>query len=225
MSSQGDAGCSQSKVEMEMMKLMRTRINVGGADKKRRILSSLITVTATAVKVIAARIPVEHASLRYRNWIRVSASLSAADFAELGFRQVPSATDRPILANCCHHSHLRPPLLPPVAGLGFQQKFRGFIKFNVACRGQRKKKQRGNNQGRRNKSRDTKDVVCWDCKQVGHFRNQCSGARKDKEVNNVAYGYHSDDILFCSVECATNSWVMDFSASFHATHCTETMRI
>ncbi|KAD6796255.1 hypothetical protein E3N88_07151 [Mikania micrantha] len=39
-----------------------------------------------------------------------------------------------------------------------------------------------------------------------------------------ADGYHSDDALFLSVECADDSWVMDSSASFHATHCIEMMK-
>lgn len=34
----------------------------------------------------------------------------------------------------------------------------------------------------------------------------------------------SDEALVCSVESNVDSWVMDSSASFHATHCIETVK-
>ncbi|KAM0029630.1 putative RNA-directed DNA polymerase [Helianthus debilis subsp. tardiflorus] len=74
---------------------------------------------------------------------------------------------------------------------------------------------------KKSQSRARGDVTCWNCKEVGHFRNQCPN--KKKEVNAVVD--HSDDeVLICRVESSVDSWVMDSGASFHATHSSEALR-
>jgi len=55
---------------------------------------------------------------------------------------------------------------------------------------------------------------------VGHFRNQCPN---DKQVN-IAEDFMDEDLLVCWADNSVNSWVMDFDASFHATHNSETLQ-
>ncbi|VFQ96458.1 unnamed protein product [Cuscuta campestris] len=89
---------------------------------------------------------------------------------------------------------------------------------------------RGNNRGSgsknrrrsRSKTRDSSGVTCWKCKEVGHFRNQCP--KEDNQVN-IARSSASDEVLFiCCAESSVDSWVMDSSASFHATHSGEALQ-
>ncbi|VFR01100.1 unnamed protein product [Cuscuta campestris] len=72
------------------------------------------------------------------------------------------------------------------------------------------------------KTRDSSGVTCWKCKEVGHFRNQCPN---DKKVN-IAQGSASDEevALTCCEESNVDSWVMDYGASFHATHSGEALQ-
>jgi len=67
------------------------------------------------------------------------------------------------------------------------------------------------------KTRDCSIVTCWNCKEVGHFRNQCPN---DKQVN-IAEDFVDDDPLVCCADNSVDSWVMNSSASFHATHNSE----
>ena len=87
---------------------------------------------------------------------------------------------------------------------------------------------RSNNRGgrsgnrRRSQSKARNDVICWNCKEVGHFRNQCPNEKK--EVNTaVDHSDNDSDALICSVESSVDSWVMDSGASFHATHSSEAL--
>ncbi|VFQ76765.1 unnamed protein product [Cuscuta campestris] len=89
---------------------------------------------------------------------------------------------------------------------------------------------RGNNRGSgsknrrrsQSKTRDSSDVTCWKCKEVGHFRNQCP--KEDMQVN-IARGSASDkDLFICCAESSVDSWVMDSGASFHATHSGEALQ-
>ena len=86
---------------------------------------------------------------------------------------------------------------------------------------------RGNNRGSgsrnrkrsQSKARDGSGVTCWNCKEVGHFRNQC---QKDKQVN-IAEDSANEDLFICCAESNVDSWVMDSGASFHATHSSEAL--
>jgi len=76
------------------------------------------------------------------------------------------------------------------------------------------------NKGRsQSKTWDYSSVTYWNCKEVGHFRNQCSN---DKQVN-IAKDFANEDLLVCCADSSVDSWVMDSGASFHATtsvkHC------
>ncbi|KAJ0824572.1 putative RNA-directed DNA polymerase [Helianthus annuus] len=73
----------------------------------------------------------------------------------------------------------------------------------------------------RSQSRARGDVTCWNCKEVGHFRNQCPN---EKKKVNPTVAHSDDDVLICSVESSVDSWVMDSGASFHATHSSEALR-
>ncbi|VFQ79061.1 unnamed protein product [Cuscuta campestris] len=91
-------------------------------------------------------------------------------------------------------------------------------------RGGRNCRGRGRRHRRRSqsKTRDSSGVTCWKCKEVGHFRNQCSN---DNKVN-IAKGSTSDEdvTLTCCEESNVDSWVMDSGASFHATHSGEALQ-
>ncbi|VFQ73787.1 unnamed protein product [Cuscuta campestris] len=80
----------------------------------------------------------------------------------------------------------------------------------------------GNRRRSQSKTRDSSGVTCWKCKEVGHFRNQYPN---DKKVN-IAEGSASDEevTLTCCEESNVDSWVMDFGASFHATHSGEALQ-
>ncbi|KAK1425161.1 hypothetical protein QVD17_20507 [Tagetes erecta] len=92
----------------------------------------------------------------------------------------------------------------------------------LSTEGRGRKNERGSRQGRRrSQSKARKDVICWNCKEAGHFRNQCSNPKKDA---NTIEDYADDDALICSVENSVDSWVMDSGASFHATHSNEALQ-
>uniref|UniRef100_A0A803LCG4 CCHC-type domain-containing protein n=1 Tax=Chenopodium quinoa TaxID=63459 RepID=A0A803LCG4_CHEQI len=85
---------------------------------------------------------------------------------------------------------------------------------------------RGQSRDRRSKSRNpnnfqnSKTVECWNCGKIGHYKNQCKGTPKGKEVKaeaNVTSTGEGDDALICSLESKEESWVLDSGASFHAT--------
>jgi len=76
------------------------------------------------------------------------------------------------------------------------------------------------NKGRsQSKTRNCSSVTCWNCKEVGHFRNQCPN---DKQVS-IAEDFAEKDLLVCCADSSVDSWVMDSGASFHATHNSETL--
>ena len=58
-------------------------------------------------------------------------------------------------------------------------------------------------------------MECWNCKEKGHFRNQCPNEKK--QVNAAVDDIYYDDALILSVESSVDSWVMDSGASVHAT--------
>ena len=69
------------------------------------------------------------------------------------------------------------------------------------------------------KTRDCSSVTCWNCKEVGHFRNQCPN---DKQVN-IAEDFMDEDLLVYCLNSSVDSWVMASGASFHATHNSEAL--
>ena len=78
---------------------------------------------------------------------------------------------------------------------------------------------------KRSQSKNRKDITCWNCKEKGHFRNQCSKplADKGKEEMNMASD-SEDDALICCVENSTESWILDSGASFHACYSRDVMQ-
>uniref|UniRef100_A0A803MP45 CCHC-type domain-containing protein n=1 Tax=Chenopodium quinoa TaxID=63459 RepID=A0A803MP45_CHEQI len=75
---------------------------------------------------------------------------------------------------------------------------------------------RGQSRDRRSKSRNpnnfqnSKTVECWNCGKIGHYKNQCKGTPKGKEVKaeaNVTSTKEGDDALICSLESKEESWV------------------
>ena len=99
-----------------------------------------------------------------------------------------------------------------------------------------RKSERGQNKGRSRsksqkigKSKDRKEIVCWNCQKKGHFRNQCTapvapkGKKKEDNSANVVEEVVNDVALIFCVECSVESWVMDSGASFHTTLCKDLM--
>jgi len=76
------------------------------------------------------------------------------------------------------------------------------------------------NKRTQSKTRDCSSVTCWNCKEVGHFKNQCTN---DKQVN-IAEDFADEDLLVCCTNSSVNSWVIDFGASFHVTHSSEALQ-
>jgi len=58
------------------------------------------------------------------------------------------------------------------------------------------------------KTQDCSSVTCWNCKEVGHFRNQCPN---DKQVN-ITEDSADEDLLICCMDSSVDSWVMDSEA-------------
>ena len=90
---------------------------------------------------------------------------------------------------------------------------------------------RGRNRGRsrsrqREPSRTRNDIVCWNCNESGHFRNQCKAQKDNKEVHVATDS--DDDVLIYATESPVKSpvedWVMDSGASFHSTPCSRNMK-
>lgn len=74
-------------------------------------------------------------------------------------------------------------------------------------------------------SKNRKDITCCNFREKGHFRNQClkpSSNKGKKEVNmDVDL---KDDALICCVENSTESWIMNFGASFQASRPRDVMQ-
>jgi len=77
-----------------------------------------------------------------------------------------------------------------------------------------------NKRRRHSKTRDCSSVTCWNCKKVGHFRNQCPN---DKQVN-IVEDSADEDLFVCCANNSVDSWVMDSGALFHATHNSEELQ-
>ena len=87
-------------------------------------------------------------------------------------------------------------------------------------RGRRNNRGSGSkNRKSQSKTRDCSKVTCWNCKELGHFKNQCPN---DKV--NIAEDSADEDLLVCCADSSVDSWVMDSGASFHATHSSEALQ-
>ncbi|KAJ9551831.1 hypothetical protein OSB04_015876 [Centaurea solstitialis] len=92
----------------------------------------------------------------------------------------------------------------------------------LSTEGRGRRTERGKARGRsksrkRSQSKPRKDIQCWKCKETEHFRNQCP----NRTVGNREVNAATDDseyALVCCVETSTESWILDFGASFHATY-------
>ena len=86
----------------------------------------------------------------------------------------------------------------------------------------------------RSKSRSRKDIVCYNCGEKGHYKNQCKQPKKNKKKGKEVESTESkdnttatvqggdylilspsDDIFSCV--CQDLEWVIDTGASYHAT--------
>ncbi|KAM0060946.1 putative RNA-directed DNA polymerase [Helianthus debilis subsp. tardiflorus] len=76
-------------------------------------------------------------------------------------------------------------------------------------RGRKNNRCSGSKNRKMSQSRARNDVTCWNCKEVGHFRNQCPN---DKKEVNAAVDHSDDEVLICNVESSVDSWVMDSGA-------------
>ncbi|VFQ93355.1 unnamed protein product [Cuscuta campestris] len=94
----------------------------------------------------------------------------------------------------------------------------------LSTEGRGRMNERERNRGRgKSQSKHREGIVCWDCKQTGHFRSQCPHGKN--EVNTTeSFSDNSDDVLISSVESSIDSWVMDSGTSVHATHNMKMMK-
>ena len=98
--------------------------------------------------------------------------------------------------------------------------------LSVDRRGRSKTK--GQNQHGRSKSKNQgkslnrSNVTCWNCGEKGHFRTNCTKAKKKR---NQKFGDDNDsvnlaedigDALILSVNKLVESWILDSGVSFHS---------
>ena len=95
-------------------------------------------------------------------------------------------------------------------------------------------KSRSSSRMGRSKSRSRKDIVCYNCGEKGHYKNQCKQPKKNKKKGKEVESTESkdnttatvqggdylilspsDDIFSCV--CQDLEWVIDTGASYHAT--------
>ena len=74
----------------------------------------------------------------------------------------------------------------------------------------------------RGRSRSRKDVKCWNCDELGHFKNQCKAPKKESKSAYTAIE-DVEDTLVLSVSSPLESWVLDSGASFHSCSSAELM--
>ncbi|KAD3069146.1 hypothetical protein E3N88_37026 [Mikania micrantha] len=98
-------------------------------------------------------------------------------------------------------------------------------------RGRENSRDSGSSKGRgRSSSKARPSVRCWECNEKGHYRGTCpnknsgGGSKNSGGLNTAEVSYSDDDALILCSESSVESWVMDFGASFHATHSNDGMR-
>ncbi|KAG6644691.1 hypothetical protein CIPAW_08G070400 [Carya illinoinensis] len=101
------------------------------------------------------------------------------------------------------------------------------LNLETRGRGASRSSNRGRSKSRRgrSKSRSGKQVQCWNCGKIGHFKNNCMEAKKKNEHDSVnATTEELRDVLLLSVDNQIESWVLDSGASFHTTAHREIMQ-
>lgn len=92
---------------------------------------------------------------------------------------------------------------------------------------QRQKKHGGNTGGRDKNKRDSgntgsenvnvrNDVKCYNCKQMGHFKNKCPNI-VNKPTENHQKSTGAFNVVFLSGSFSSDDWYIDSGASFHLT--------
>ncbi|KAJ8466528.1 hypothetical protein OPV22_029080 [Ensete ventricosum] len=101
-------------------------------------------------------------------------------------------------------------------------------------RGRSKSKDRSGSRVGRSKSRSRKDIVCYNCGEKGHYKNQCKQPKKNKKrgkevehtesKENITATVQGSDYLILSTSddifsyvCQDLKWIIDTGASYHAT--------
>ena len=72
----------------------------------------------------------------------------------------------------------------------------------------------------RGKSRNSRNLECWNCDKTGHLKKNYRAPRKNEDKNNDAANVVTDEVqdaLNLAVDDSCDSWVLDSSASFHTT--------
>ena len=78
---------------------------------------------------------------------------------------------------------------------------------------------------KRGVSKSRKDITGWNCKDNGHFKNQCTKLLQNNGTTEVNLKEDiKRDALLSAVETITESWIMNSGASFHACRSREVMR-
>ncbi|KAG2715942.1 hypothetical protein I3760_03G102900 [Carya illinoinensis] len=101
------------------------------------------------------------------------------------------------------------------------------LNLETRGRGASRSSNRGRSKSRRgrSKSRSGKQVQCWNCRKIGHFKNNCKEAKKKNEHDSInATTEDLQDALLLSVDNQIESWVLDSGASFHTTADREIMQ-
>ncbi|KAJ8492114.1 hypothetical protein OPV22_013835 [Ensete ventricosum] len=101
-------------------------------------------------------------------------------------------------------------------------------------RGRSKSKDRSGSHVGRSKSRSRKNIVCYNCGEKRHYKNQCKQPKKNKKrgkevehtksKDNITAIVQGSDYLILSTSndifscvCQDLEWIIDTSASYHAT--------
>lgn len=79
--------------------------------------------------------------------------------------------------------------------------------------------------GKRGQSKNKKYITCWNSKENGQFKNQCTkpSADKGKKEVNVEADFRDDVLIYC-IENSIESWIMDSGVLFHVNHSRSIMR-
>ena len=69
----------------------------------------------------------------------------------------------------------------------------------------------------------TRDKVCWNCQQPGHFNNDCRNPKAEGNNSANVVTEDVDDVLLLTNHITVDDWVLDSGASFHTTSHKEIM--
>ncbi|URD81740.1 hypothetical protein MUK42_22233 [Musa troglodytarum] len=82
-------------------------------------------------------------------------------------------------------------------------------------RGRSRSKDRSSSRIGRSKSRSRKDIVCYNCGEKGHYKNQCKQPKKSKKKGKEVESTESKENTTTTVQDL--EWIIDTGASYHAT--------